>query len=249
MKVEKMFRPIDLARAAGLSPQTVRKYEEWGFLPPAERSPSGYRRYTERHMHAIRTARVLAAGYGWEPSLQVMQRVHRGELDAALALVDGRHAQLDYSRREVEVARDALRALAEHGVDLRIPRTRAGEPRKLQVGEAAAQVGVRVSALRFWEEQGLLQPERDPANGYRLYNPDEVCKLQVVALLRKAGYGFAAIETVLAELAAGRLDQALHAVERRLQEIAEASRRCWHATAALWVYVETHSNPSSEEMV
>ncbi len=188
-----MFRPIDLARAAGVSAQTVRKYEEWGFLPPAERSPSGYRRYSARHTHAIRTARSLAAGYGWEPALRVMQRVHRGELDAALAIVDGRHAQLDQSRREVEAAREALRAVAEHGVDIRIPRTRAGEPKKLQVGEAAARAGVRVSALRFWEEQGLLRPERDPANGYRLYDPDEVRKLQVVVLLRKAGYGFDAI--------------------------------------------------------
>src|SRR5918997_3391037 len=105
MKVEKMFRPIDLARAAGVSAQTVRKYEEWGFLPAAERSPSGYRRYSPRHMRALRTARILAAGYGWEPALRVMQRVHRGELDTALAIVDGRHAQLDQSRREVEAAR------------------------------------------------------------------------------------------------------------------------------------------------
>ena len=36
-----------IARAAGCHPNTVRLYEQWGFLPPVERSPSGYRLYTQ----------------------------------------------------------------------------------------------------------------------------------------------------------------------------------------------------------
>ncbi|HSH82196.1 MAG TPA: hypothetical protein VLA19_27025 [Herpetosiphonaceae bacterium] len=56
------------------------------------------------------------------------------------------------------------------------------------------------------------------------------------------------IETVLAELAAGRLEQALAAVERRLQEIAEGSRRCSQATTASWEYLETDGDPSREEI-
>jgi len=34
----------NLARAAGIHPNTARLYEAWGLLPPVERSPKGYRR-------------------------------------------------------------------------------------------------------------------------------------------------------------------------------------------------------------
>src|SRR5262245_59697876 len=52
LKVKQTLRTIDLARAAGLSPQQVRNYEQWGVLPPAERSPHGYRLYEARHLRA-----------------------------------------------------------------------------------------------------------------------------------------------------------------------------------------------------
>jgi hypothetical protein len=44
------LRPIDLAREHGLSAQAVRNYEDAGILPTAERSASGYRRYTPLHV-------------------------------------------------------------------------------------------------------------------------------------------------------------------------------------------------------
>ncbi|MDI5939587.1 MerR family DNA-binding transcriptional regulator, partial [Micromonospora sp. DH15] len=41
--------PTDLAREHGISTQTVRNYERDGVLPPARRTPSGYRAYTAEH--------------------------------------------------------------------------------------------------------------------------------------------------------------------------------------------------------
>ena len=40
----------------------------------------------------------------------------------------------------------------------------------LTIGQLAKRAGVRTSALRYYEEQGLLQPAARQANGYRLYN-------------------------------------------------------------------------------
>ena len=57
MKDSTALRPIDLARVAGLSPQSVRNYERWGFLPPAGRGPGGHRRYGPRHLQAVQAAR------------------------------------------------------------------------------------------------------------------------------------------------------------------------------------------------
>jgi DNA-binding transcriptional MerR regulator len=97
---------------------------------------------------------------------------------------------------------------------------------------------VRVSAIRFWEAQGLLEPTRDPASGYRRYNDEQVRRLQVVVLLRQGGYDFLAIRAVLDELAAGRPGKAIAAAEQRLKDLADASRRCAEATAVFWGYVQ-----------
>lgn len=232
------WRPIDLARAAGVSAQTVRKYEAWGFLPPAERGATGYRRYRARHAQALRTARAMVAGYGWPQALGIMRSVHGGDLDSAVSAVDACHAAVHQARQETLITLAALRLAAAPpeapiGED-RGPR-RAESP--LQIGAAAQQVGVRVSTVRLWEGHGLLQPRRDPASGYRLYDAVEMRQLRVVALLRKGGYGFDAIRPVLAELTTGAPDQAVSAAEQRLAELAEASRRCAAATAAFWDYV------------
>ena len=244
LQMPKSLLPIDLALAAGLSEQSVRKYEHLGFLPSAERGPTGHRRYGARHLQAIQVARVMQAGYGWEPALRVMQRVHRSDLAGALELVDARHAELHESRRQVEETLAALRAVLAEPTAARRQGQRGRGP--LRIGEAARLAGVQVSAVRFWEQAGLLQPRRDETNRYRLYDAEQVGRLQVIVLLRKAGYSPAKIAPVLTELAAGRPEKALAAIERRRGELTEQSRRCAEATAAFWDYVRAASAGSDQ---
>lgn len=227
------LRPVDLARAAGVAVQTVRRYEAMGLLPPAARGPRGYRHYGARHLHALQAARVMIAGYGGvPPTLSILGAVHRGDLAAAIAAVDACHAELDRQRREVEALIGALRVATPAGAVQRFP---------LQIGAAARLVGVRISTVRFWESVGLLQPRRDPASRYRRYDAAEFRHLQLVALLRAAGYDVAAIQTILAELAAGSPERALAAAEQRLTDLTATSRRGIAATAAFWEYVEEFS--------
>lgn len=232
-----VLRPVDLGRAIGLSAQQARRYEEWGFLPPAERSATGHRRYSEQHLHAVLAVRAMQAGYGWRTGGRVMRHLHQGELATALELVDACHAKLHQRRREVEETLEVLRVLASAApVESPHPRSRRAAV-ALRVGDAAKLVGVRISSLHFWEEQRLLSPRRDSSSGYRLYDPNEVLRLRVVVILRKAGYTFDAIRTVLDELAGGRPSTALSAIERRREELQRASERCSRATAAFWSYV------------
>jgi MerR family Zn(II)-responsive transcriptional regulator of zntA len=44
----------DLARRAGISPDSVRYYEELGLLPEAPRTPAGYRQFDEEVLSRIR---------------------------------------------------------------------------------------------------------------------------------------------------------------------------------------------------
>jgi DNA-binding transcriptional MerR regulator len=235
------MRPVDLARAIGMSAQTVRKYERHGFLRPAARRPSGHRRYTADDLRALRLARLLIAGYGWEPARRVMAAVHRGDTPAVLAAVDRLHAELDLERRRTEEMVRALRAAgpaaSAAGPDRR--------PRRLTVGEAARRAGVRVSALRFWEARRLLEPSRDGPGRYRRYDEAQARRVQIVALLRRAGYDLAAVAAVLSELRAGRPEDAVRAAERRLAALTEASRRRAAATAALWGFLEERAAASA----
>lgn len=102
MALHTSLRPIDLARSTGISVQQVRNYESWGLLPPASRSKSGYRLYTQHHLAALKTARSLIGGYGRPRTGAIMQALHQGDLSAALALIDTRHSELACKRHQME---------------------------------------------------------------------------------------------------------------------------------------------------
>lgn len=57
----KFLRTSDLARAVGIHPNTVRLYVDWGLIPPVERTPAGYRLFTQRHLDCLRLARLIYA--------------------------------------------------------------------------------------------------------------------------------------------------------------------------------------------
>lgn len=233
MTVSTYLRTKDLAEAVHISVQQVRNYEANGFLPPVERSPSGYRRYTHQHLVALKTARQLIAGYGAERAQQIMQLVHQGKLAYALTLIDERHAELARTRLHLDQTLAALRVLVAQ-----LPAAaHAHSAQRLRVGEAARLVGVRVSSLRFWEQQGLLQPSREKSSRYRFYDERQLRRLRIVALLRQAHYDFAAIRTTLDELEAGKPRRAVAAVEQRRSELASRSWRCVEAMAALYAYM------------
>ena len=56
----------------------------------------------------------------------------------------------------------------------------------LRIGEVAARAGVSVRALRYYEEQGLLEAERSPS-GQRRYPEDAVGRVHFIQQLYAAG--------------------------------------------------------------
>jgi DNA-binding transcriptional MerR regulator len=227
------LRTYDLALAGGISVQQVRNYEAGGLIPQAQRSPSGYRLYTRQHLAALQTVKSLVPGYGWPRARAIMQALHRGDLSVALATIDERHAELTSKRRQVEQMLLALRTLAAQSDALH----NSQHSHPVRVGEAAKQVGVRVSAVHFWEQQGLLHPVREQHSRYRLYDEHQMRRLRVVALLREAGYPRSVIGSVLDELAAGRPEKAIVAVEKRREELTRTSWLCIEALTSFQHYV------------
>ena len=233
------LRTHDLALAGSMSVQQVRNYEASGLLPKAQRSASGYRLYTQQHLSALKTVKHLVRGYGWPRTAAIMQALHRGDLAAALAIIDEHHADLARRRLQMEQTLAALRLIATESGS----QTRTIPPQQFRVGEAAQQVGVRVSALHFWEQQGLLHPIRDKYNRYRLYDEHQMSRLRVVVLLREAGYQFSVIQSVLDELAAGRPEKAIVAVEKRREELTKTSWTCIGALTDFHHYASEYVDP------
>ncbi|HYQ69570.1 MerR family transcriptional regulator [Actinophytocola sp.] len=66
----------------------------------------------------------------------------------------------------------------------------------MRIGELARRTGVSERSLRYYEEQGLLGPERTPA-GYRVYAESDVDVVRHVRMLLEAGLNTRFIRNVL----------------------------------------------------
>ena len=55
----------------------------------------------------------------------------------------------------------------------------------MKINEVEAAVGVTKKNIRFYEEEGLITPGREPGNGYRSYSQTDVERLRRIKLLRK----------------------------------------------------------------
>lgn len=107
----------EVARLAEVSIDTVRFYEQRGVLPPAPRRPSGYREYSTATVGRIQLARRMqSVGLSLDEIIDALSAHDTGQatcesegwrLDAALARVDTRIAELKALRRQIISARTA----------------------------------------------------------------------------------------------------------------------------------------------
>jgi DNA-binding transcriptional MerR regulator len=174
------LRPTDLAREHGISSQAVRNYERDGFIPAADRTPTGYRIYTEVHRAALRAYLALVPAYGYETAGQIMTAVNNRELERALMIIDRGHQQLLRDRETLDSVREAVDHLATQ------PATSRGTDIRT-IGELARRLRLTPATLRAWEEAGILTPERDRA-GYRVYRAADIRDAELAHLLRRGGY-------------------------------------------------------------
>jgi DNA-binding transcriptional MerR regulator len=56
----------------------------------------------------------------------------------------------------------------------------------MRISDLAAEAGVTVKAVRYYESQGLLKPRRE-SNGYRAYDEDDVIVVREVKALLSLG--------------------------------------------------------------
>ena len=238
------LRTSEIAHAVGVHPNTVRLYEEWGFLPLIPRGANGYRQFTRAHLDQMRLARTALHG-GWpgrsirESAVALVKRAASGDLGGALELAYDHLVLVQGERAQAEAAADLLERWARGA-----PADTTDQP--LRIGDAARLLGVTTDMLRNWERDGLIDVPRNPHNGYRQYGAPEIGRLRVIRMLRRAGYSTMAILRMLIQLDRGEetnLRQALDtprpdedvytAADRWLSALAEYEQRAQSMIAQL----------------
>jgi DNA-binding transcriptional MerR regulator len=197
----KYLRTSDLAKAVNVHPNTVRRYADWGFLSPVERSPAGYRRFTQRHLDCLRLASLVYynnySGKSIRQSgMRILQAAVGGDLGGALEIAYHHLALVQSERAQAEAAATLLERWASGALaDATI--------QPLSIGQAAKLLGVTIDVLRNWDRNGLITVPRDPSNDYRRYGAREISRLRVIRMLSQAGYSLSAILRMLVQLDRG----------------------------------------------
>ena len=104
-----------------------------------------------------------------------------------------------------------------------------------QIGELAASVGIAPSAVRFYERQGLLEPEGRSEGNYRLYGEAARQRLRFIRAAQAAGFTLADIRALL-ELSDGSrapCGEVQRLIEGRLTHVAEQMAQLGHVDAVL----------------
>ena len=227
------YRPVDLAREHGISTQAVRNYERDGFLPPAARTPNGYRTYTAAHVLALRAHLALVAAHGYATAGEVMRAVLGGDLDAALTAIDRSHVQRRRDRETLAAVEAAVGALD------RAP-TEDGPDRPLAIGHLAHRLGVSPATLRKWERAGVLAPRRDARTGHRQYDAADVRDARLAHLLRRGGYLLDHIATVVGQVrSAGGAEPLAASLHDWRQRLTTRGRLALTAAGLLAAYLDT----------
>jgi MerR family copper efflux transcriptional regulator len=78
--------------------------------------------------------------------------------------------------------------------------------RNMKISELAQKTGVAASAIRYYEEQGLLKPTGRHRNGYRFYNERALQQLRMVRISQSLGFTLEEIRSFV--IREGQCDQA-----------------------------------------
>ena len=100
-----------------------------------------------------------------------------------------------------------------------------------EIGEAARRAGVRPSAIRYYEKQGLLSAERG-AGGRRVFTTEAVERLALIRHAKALGFTLEEIRRLMsdfpdkrwAEVAAGKLAE-VDALLQRVESMRDGLRR------------------------
>lgn len=71
--------------------------------------------------------------------------------------------------------------------------------KKFSIGEFSKKTGIPIPTLHYYDEIGLLQPEKNPSSGHRIYKYQDIITLQKIISLKFLGYSLDKVANLLHE--------------------------------------------------
>lgn len=191
------YRTSEVANIIGLHPNTIRKYEDWELIPQPQRLPNDYRIYTDFHIDLIKLSRK---------AFQI-ELLH-SNLRRTMITVIKAAAKKDFSKAHQQllcyqqiIDNELLKAqkATDFCSEILLGKHNTLPPKFYSRKAIAELLDVSVDALRNWELNGLVEPQRQ-ANGRRYYTSQAVSLIQIIKTLRDAKYSLEAILRMLNEI-------------------------------------------------
>ncbi|MEH7356865.1 MerR family transcriptional regulator [Neobacillus drentensis] len=177
-----IYTPKQIANAINVSTTTLRRYEEQNLIPDVPRTDCNHRYYTSIHWQAFITIRALLRGYDIPIVYEVMRMIKNVNFEKALWLINEQQFHIQLEKRRVE----EMLTMIQRADFTKYKNKKLKE--SMSIGEAAEIAGVKTSAIRHWEYEGLIHSERNKENGYRMFSISELRKILVISSLRKTVY-------------------------------------------------------------
>jgi len=186
------------ARELGIHANTLRWYEAAGHLPPVDRTPGGYRRFTPS---LIARARIVKRCFGvcWvvgpvrDMAREILILCRRDRFGDALRIARLLENQL---AMETQMAEEALAIIAQWAES--VPQnSRESTTASIHISAAARIAGISTDQIRGWEANQLIEIPRDAKTGYRVFNHSTIERLKVIRLCRRAGHSITAIRRLM----------------------------------------------------
>lgn len=191
------YSTAEIAKLVGIHANTVRRYEELGFITPPERKANGYRIFTEEHLLQLRVIRLALQVEIVQNNLRkevitIIKTMAAREYAEALVLTEKRLEHIERDERAAEQAIETVHALL---AGIKQP----DDSTLLTRSKAAESLSTTIDSLRNWEMNGLFSAKRRQ-NGYRVYTSEDIRRLRIVKALRDAKYSIAAIHRLFQQL-------------------------------------------------
>lgn len=189
------FTTKQIAGLNQVHPNTVRLYEEWGFIARAERRENNYRIFNEDHLWQMKLARIALPGpypINGQIVQQLVKAFARQDLSAALSLAGAYKMRVE---AEKERGLQGLKILDQWFED------KTGDPDRIMVcgrKMAAGELDVSLDALRTWERNGLFAIQKDDQGRLR-FSEWDMEKIRVIRLLRNCGYSISSLLRVFGD--------------------------------------------------
>lgn len=226
------YTPTIIAKKLNVSTTTLRRYEDQGLVPEVPRTPSNRRCYTDIHVQAFITIRELLQGYEIPVVYDVMRKIKARQIEDALWSINQEQHNTQTEKHRLE---DVLRMFRNADLskynDLEVTNA-------MTIGEVAQMVGVKPSAIRHWEQEGLITSNRNKDNGYRVYTVTELRKIILISSLRKTVYYIENMKQLLNEIETQNYKKVEMSFELALQKLNSQLMKQFLGIAELMKYVK-----------